>query len=73
MESRPRSIPEMNTLRIVLADVSLSQKTDVSEYKRMELNGELEVEPLLNKEDSSKHNLFPIKHIDVSSLFSNHL
>ena len=37
----------------------------VSEFKRMEANGELKPEPLL-MEDKSRFVLFPIKHNDVS-------
>ena len=37
----------------------------VSEFKRMEANGELKPEPLL-MEDKARFVLFPIKHNDVS-------
>lgn len=61
------SIPDADFLiQLINNDLSeLHEEELVSEYKRKELNEELQPEPLLT-EDKSRFVLFPIKHTDVS-------
>jgi hypothetical protein len=48
-------------------EVSEDEKNLVTEFRKLELSGQLEVEPLL-KADKSRFVLFPIQHDDVSYL-----
>jgi hypothetical protein len=60
------SIPSVDFLIETLEhEVLALQEPTISEFKRKETNGELQVEPLLTP-DKSRFVLFPIKHTDVS-------
>jgi hypothetical protein len=62
------SIPEVGFLQqMVNDDIANLNKSLVSEFKRMELEGKLLPEPLLAA-DKSRFVLFPIKHTDVSPI-----
>jgi hypothetical protein len=59
------SIPEVDFIGVV--ESQLKEMTlEVSEFKKKELAGELEPEPLL-ADDPTRFVLFPIKHNDVST------
>jgi len=60
------SIPEVGFLQqMIKEEVESIDKSLVSEFKKMELEGKLLPEPLLIA-DKSRFVLFPIKHADVS-------
>ncbi len=67
------SIPDVDFIRGAIQDeLTLTNRSLVSEYRRRELNGELLPEPLL-VEDKSRFVLFPIKHTDVRIIYEkNH-
>ena len=65
------SIPEVDFLSSDLANVSLVQEFQVSEFKLKELAGELRPEPLL-LENSKRFVLFPIKYPEVCHSTNNY-
>ena len=65
MSAFDEDVPLVNFLQEVHPDKEVGKV--VSQFRQMELNGELRPEPLL-AEDKTRFVLFPIKHTDVSSL-----
>lgn len=62
------SIPEVDFLRQIVNDeLDSVNKSLVSDFKKLEMSGKLQPEPLLTA-DKSRFVLFPIKHNDVSNL-----
>lgn len=60
------SIPEVSFLQqLVTDDMEAINKSLVSDFKRLEMEGKMLPEPLLMA-DKSRFVLFPIKHTDVS-------
>lgn len=62
------SIPEVSFMQEMIKHeidgIDLQLSLEISPFKRKELNGEFQPEPLL-LEDKSRFVLFPIKHQDV--------
>jgi hypothetical protein len=61
-----KDIPKADfLLGLVTEDIPLTEAMKMSSFRKKEINGELQPEPLL-KEDKGRFVLFPIKHNDVS-------
>lgn len=60
------SIPEVDFIKQLMSDdIEYLDNQLISEFKKLEMNGQLKPEPLLT-EDKARFVLFPIKQPDVS-------